>query len=98
MTLISATEREVRISLRDKDDGLPIIAEKLRAQTRASHIFLKLGADGVLLHLPSKDNIMQTDRLPAFNSSPLDVAGAGDSMLITAGLTLAAGALQGSRH
>ena len=91
MTLISATEREVRISLRDKDDGLPVIAEKLRAQTEASHIFLKLGADGVLLHMPSKDNILTTDRLPAFNASPIDVAGAGDSMLITAGLTLAAG-------
>lgn len=91
MTLISATEREVRISLRDNDDGLPVIAEKLRAQTEASHIFLKLGADGVLLHMPSKDGIMTTDRLPAFNSSPIDVAGAGDSMLTTAGLTLAAG-------
>ena len=32
-----------------------------------------------------------TDRLPALNYSPVDVAGAGDSMLITSGLTLATG-------
>lgn len=91
MTMISATEREMRISLRDKDDGLPVLAEKLRSQTNASYLILKLGADGVLLHMPSHDGVMTTDRLPAFNSSPIDVAGAGDSMLITAGLTLAAG-------
>ena len=91
MTMISATEREVRISLRDKDDGLPVLAEKLRSQTNASHVILKLGADGVLLHMPSHEGSMTTDRLPAFNSGPIDVAGAGDSMLTTAGLTLAAG-------
>ena len=91
MTMISATEREMRISLRDKDDGLPVLAEKLRSQTNASYLILKLGADGALLHMPSHDGVMTTDRLPAFNSGPIDVAGAGDSMLITAGLTLAAG-------
>ena len=91
MTLISATEREVRISLRDKDDGLPVIAQKLASDTQCPHIMLKLGADGVLLHMLGNNNLMITDRLPALNSSPIDVAGAGDSMLITAGLTIAAG-------
>ena len=33
-----------------------------------------------------------TNELPALNLSPVDVAGAGDSMLIASGLALAAGA------
>lgn len=91
MNLISATEREMRIGLRDKDVGLPVLAEKLREHANAGYIVLKLGADGVLLHMPSREGLMTTDRLPAFTSSPIDVAGAGDSMLITAGMTLSSG-------
>lgn len=92
MSLIAATEREARISLRDKDIGLSVIAEKLRLRSNAANVIIKLGADGALLHLETAPNERQTDQLPALNPSPVDVAGAGDSMLITAGLALASGA------
>jgi rfaE bifunctional protein kinase chain/domain len=92
MTLISATEREVRIGLRNNDDGLTYLAERLRAITKSSHILMKLGAEGVLVHTSSADGLSLTNQLPALNCHPVDVAGAGDSMLITAGLALAAGA------
>lgn len=92
MTLISATEREARIALKDHDDGLTVIADKLRDAAKAQNILLKLGADGVLLHMQSQSRRVITNELPALNLSPVDVAGAGDSMLIAAGLALAAGA------
>ena len=92
MTLISATEREARIALRDHDDGLTVIADKLRNAAKAQNILLKLGADGVLLHMQSQSRGVITNELPALNLSPVDVAGAGDSMLIANGLALAAGA------
>lgn len=92
MSLISATEREVRISLRDNDDGLTVIAERLRTKANAKHVMMKLGADGVLVHTKGHDGRTMTNQFPALNQSPIDVAGAGDSMLIAAGLTLAAGA------
>ena len=92
MTLISATEREARIALRDHDDGLAVIADKLRNAAKAQNILLKLGADGVLLHMRSDSRGVLTNELPALNPRPVDVAGAGDSMLIASGLALAAGA------
>ena len=92
MSLISATEREVRISLRDNDDGLTVIAERLRNKAKAMHVMMKLGSDGVLVHTKGPDGRTMTNQFPALNRSPIDVAGAGDSMLIAAGLTLATGA------
>ena len=49
---------------------------------------------GVLLHIDSQGEIenYETDRLDAINKSPKDTAGAGDSMLITSSLAIAAGA------
>lgn len=92
MTLISATEREARIALRDHDDGLAVIADKLRNAAKAQNILLKLGEDGVLLHMRSDSRGVLTNELPALNPRPVDVAGAGDSMLIASGLALAVGA------
>ena len=92
MSLISATEREARISLRDNDDGLSYLAESLRKEANAGTILLKLGADGVLLHSNSNQGGAATNQLPALNKNPVDVAGAGDSMLITTALAMATGA------
>ncbi|KZZ35262.1 MULTISPECIES: PfkB family carbohydrate kinase [unclassified Oleiphilus] len=91
MNLLTPTEREVRVSLRNQEDGLVVIAERLRQKAMAQNIILTLGAEGVLLHIEDEEESVLTDRLPALNYAPIDVAGAGDSMLITSGLTLAAG-------
>lgn len=91
MHLLTPTEREVRVSLRNQEDGLVVIAERLRQKSTAQNIILTLGAEGVLLHMEGEDKELLTDRLPALNYAPVDAAGAGDSMLITSGLSLAAG-------
>lgn len=91
MHLLTPTEREVRVSLRNQEDGLVVVAERLRQKATAQNIILTLGAEGVLLHMEDEKKELLTDRLPALNYAPVDVAGAGDSMLITSGLTLAAG-------
>jgi len=38
-----------------------------------------------------QDNQMVTDKFPALNQNPKDVAGAGDSLLMTSALSIAAG-------
>jgi len=91
MHLLTPTEREVRVSLRNQEDGLVVIAERLRQKASAQNIILTLGSEGILLHMVDEKNELLTDRLPALNYAPVDVAGAGDSMLITSGLTLATG-------
>ena len=92
MDLLTPTEREARIALRDHNSGLVVLAERLRQQAAATNILLKLGEEGVLIHASSDDEVgYLTDRIVALNTSPKDVAGAGDSMLITAAMMLCVG-------
>lgn len=92
MNLITPTEREARISTRNHEDGLVVLAEALREQSEASNILLKLGEEGLLVHASNGHaGEWLTDRIGALNASPRDVAGAGDSLLIASALTLASG-------
>lgn len=92
MDLLTPTEREARISTRNREDGLVVLAEVLRQQSAAHNILLKLGEEGLLIHAGNgTGNDWLTDRLGALNTAPRDVAGAGDSLLITSALTLASG-------
>ena len=92
MDLICPTEREARISTRNREGGLVVLIEQLRTQANAKNILLKLGEEGVLINASNLavDNWL-TDRIGALNFSPKDVAGAGDSLLITSTLTLVSG-------
>jgi sugar/nucleoside kinase (ribokinase family) len=93
MRLLTPTEREARLATRDFGSGLVILAEALRRKAEAEHVMLTLGSEGVLVQVPeSTPGRFATDRLPAFNSSPKDVSGAGDSVLACASMALAVGA------
>jgi len=92
MRLLTPTEREARLAVRDFNSGLVVLAETLRKKANARHVILTLGSEGLLIHAPDRNgDDFVTDRLPAFNTSPKDVAGAGDSLLTCASLALAAG-------
>ncbi len=93
MMLITPTEHESRISIRDSSSGLIVLADKLLQQSQAQNLFITLGAEGLLVHSPLNNlNGLITDQLPALNSSPKDVSGAGDCMLTAAALSMVAGA------
>ena len=91
--LITPTEREARLAVQDFDAGLVILAEKLRQKAKAENVVITLGAEGLLIHATSPQVVdWETDRLPAFNRTPRDVAGAGDSFLTCASMAMATGA------
>lgn len=92
MHLITPTEREARISVRDNESGLVILAEKLLQQASAKNIFLKMGEEGVLVFGHANDGNIITDQIPALNIHPRDVAGAGDSLLVVSAMSIACGA------
>jgi bifunctional ADP-heptose synthase (sugar kinase/adenylyltransferase) len=48
-----------------------------------------MGGDGVFLSHVDENGAIHEDRIPAINELPVDVAGAGDSMLITMGMVMA---------
>ena len=92
MRFLTPTEREARISTRSREDGLVVLAEQLRQLANANSILLKLGEEGLLIHTTcDQQDGWLTDRIPALNSSPRDVAGAGDSLLIASAMALACG-------
>ena len=89
MNLITPTEREARISMRDNQAGVIALMDSLQKNTESENIILKMGADGILINsIKDKDSFL-TDKIGALNTNPVDVSGAGDSMLITASLALA---------
>ncbi|MBI5576922.1 MAG: adenylyltransferase/cytidyltransferase family protein [Deltaproteobacteria bacterium] len=93
MSLITPTEREARLAVRDFDSGLVVLAEKLKEKSHARNVVITLGSEGTLIHAEINEvNPHLTDRLPALNSAPKDVAGAGDSLLICASMAMAVGA------
>jgi len=76
--LVTPTEYEARISLREPVSGLNIIAQDLINKCMANLAIITLGEAGSLV----VDRSLEIDRLPSLNVSPVDISGAGDSMLV----------------
>lgn len=91
MSLITPTEHEARLALRDEEAGLIMIAERLQRAAGAENVVITLGGEGVLIFAP-RGGAHHTDRLPAFNRAPRDVAGAGDSFFTCTAMALRVGA------
>jgi len=92
MTLLTPTEYEARLAMRDFTSGLVILAETLRQKALSKQVVLTLGKEGLLIHAPEcEGGKYLTDRLPAFNTASKNVSGAGDSLLTTSAMALASG-------
>ncbi len=93
MALMTPTEREARLALKDFESGLVVLAEKLRKKSNAKNIFITLDKEGMLIHASNanKDGFL-TDQVAAMNTAAIDPAGAGDSLLTCSAMALASGA------
>lgn len=91
-TLVTPTEREARLALRDFNSGLVVVAQALREKAQAMNVVITLGTEGLLIHAPlAQGQEWHTDRLPSFNTAPKDIAGAGDSLLACSSMAMAVG-------
>ncbi|MDR1521006.1 MAG: PfkB family carbohydrate kinase [Planctomycetota bacterium] len=90
--LTTPTELEARHALRDFTLGLTALAQELMAKTSTRNVVVTLGENGCLIHGDPNAHRIFTDNLPSLNPRPVDVAGAGDSLLAAAAMALAAGA------
>jgi len=92
VTLITPTEKEARLAVKDKRGGLVKVAEKLQSLVNARDVVLTLGSEGAFLRAKTREvNMGQDDRIPALNRDPKDVAGAGDAFLVGSALSTAIG-------
>jgi rfaE bifunctional protein kinase chain/domain len=90
--LVTPTEREARVELRDQSSGLVILLDDLRDYLRAKNVLLKLGPDGILIRgVGANQELLPTEQVEPSNIKPIDVSGAGDSILAASALALAGG-------
>jgi len=80
-SLLSPNERELRLALQDKDSGLESLSQQLLADTHCKRLIVKLAAEGFIVYDRGSDGRILSQPFPALSVNPLDVAGAGDSVL-----------------
>jgi len=90
-SLLCPNERELRLALQDKDTGLESLSQKLLEQSRCERLVVKLAAEGFIVYDRTRDGKIVNQPFPALSVNPLDVAGAGDSVLAVMATGLASG-------
>ena len=89
--LLTPTEREIRLALRNKKLGLRALSDSLIATTNINNLIVTVGANGLYVQVPEENVSISTDVLPALSMKVVDPAGCGDSLLITAAMSLCSG-------
>lgn len=92
ISLVTPTEREIRLSLNDFESGLVILSEKLKNRSNPKHIFTTLGAEGMMIYDSLVKDGEQTDTISPLGETVKDVSGAGDSLLTCSSMALCLGA------
>ena len=89
--LLCPTERESRIALGAQDEGLEWVANTLMKKTNIRNLVMKLGRDGLITYEEGDDGFINRQHFPALNPSPVDVVGAGDSLLAALSVAICSG-------
>ena len=90
--LICPTEREARVALGTQDEGLEWVANTLMKETSTLNLVMKLGVEGFISYESKTDGFINRQHFPALTINPVDVAGAGDSLLAALSVGLCSGA------
>ena len=95
-TLICPNEKEARISIKNKDIGLEELCRILIKKTNCSNLIMKLGANGFIVYSKEENNSLRIQAFPALSVNPVDVSGAGDTLLsiMAAGISSGANIMQ----
>ena len=80
-SLLCPNEREARIALQEKDAGLEALSNKLINITKSDKLIMKLGAQGFIAYDRLMSGKLLSQPFPALSVNPVDVSGAGDSLL-----------------
>ena len=89
--LLCPNEREARIALQDNENGLDLLCQKMISETGCKNLIMKLAAQGLLVYSKETNNSLKIQAFPALSVNPVDVTGAGDSMLAILSASLTSG-------
>ena len=90
-TLICPNEKEARFALQEKDIGLELLSQRLIKKTNCNSLIMKLGPNGFIVYKREEASNITTQAFPSLSVTPLDVTGAGDSLLALMATGLASG-------
>lgn len=95
--LITPTEREARVALSDNFSGLEKIGITILDKTKVKNLAITLSERGFISYQTIasdkyNDKVIKSQHFPALNVNPVDVVGAGDSLLSGFALALSGGA------
>jgi len=79
--LVFPTEKEARIALDNNVEGIEWIANKLLDKLSSKEVLVKLGSEGFIAYSKQSDGFVLKQHFPALTVNPVDVTGAGDSMM-----------------
>ena len=79
-SLLCPNEREARLALQNKEIGLEQLSTDLIKLTKSERLLMKLGPEGFIAYDHDKNKLI-SQPFPALTVNPIDVAGAGDSLL-----------------
>ena len=87
--LLSPNEKEARLSIKNREISLNELSLDLIRKTDCKNLIMKLGADGFIVYESNKLGTQNIQAFPALSVNPIDVAGAGDTLLsiMAAGLS-----------
>ncbi len=80
-SLLCPNEKEARIALQNRESGLEAVSKELIEKTRSENLIMKLGPEGFIIFKKNHTGGWNSQSFPALTVNPLDVAGAGDSLL-----------------
>ena len=89
--MICPTEKEARIAMSDHESGIEKLSHNLIESTKSSNLFITLGSEGFIAYQTDNKNEILSQHFPALNANPIDVAGAGDTLLATIAVSLCSG-------
>ena len=91
ISLLCPNEREARIALQDKFSGLEFLANEIFKICKPDNLIMKLGSQGFITYAKDKSGRKYNQHFPALESNPVDLAGAGDSLLACMALSISSG-------
>ena len=89
--LLTPTEKEARVALGNRDDGIEQIANSMIISTNSRNLLVKMGAEGFIAYGNEDKGFINRQHFPALYPNPIDVTGAGDSLLACLAVSLCSG-------
>ena len=75
----------------DKESGLEALSQNLISKTSTKRLIMKLGNNGFIAYDRDMKNRIISQSFPSLSVNPLDVAGAGDSLMAVMAIGLSSG-------